>query len=238
MIQSFAEHPGSAGPHTSTKQLAAEIDRRVQGLPLRNAPNIDRLRMAISKALREKPGEYVLGVAEILAQTYGYRSGISYELVKYHPEASRLLDEQALLRLGRGIASWGMTDSFARHLSGPAWLRGQIEDSVIHGWARSPDRWWRRAALVSTVALNAKVDGGEGDPRRTIAVCKILLEDRDDMVVKAFSWALRELVPRDPAAVEAFLGQDMAVLAARVKREVRNKLETGLKNPRRGKQAA
>jgi 3-methyladenine DNA glycosylase AlkD len=51
------------------------------------------------------------------------------------------------------------------------------------------------------------------------------------MVVKALSWALRELVVHDPAAVEAFLAQHEAVLAARVEREVRNKLETGLKNP-------
>jgi hypothetical protein len=33
--------------------------------------------------------------------------------------------------------------------------------------------------------------------------------------------------------VRAFLAQRQAVLAARVKREVRHKLETGLKSPRR-----
>jgi len=37
---------------------------------------------------------------------------------------------------------------------------------------------------------------------------------------------------RDPDAVRAFLAAHDAVLAARVKREVRNKLRTGLKNPR------
>jgi hypothetical protein len=53
------------------------------------------------------------------------------------------------------------------------------------------------------------------------------------MVVKAMSWALRELIPVDRRAVERFLKRHDAVLAARVKREVRNKLTTGLKNPRR-----
>jgi 3-methyladenine DNA glycosylase AlkD len=52
------------------------------------------------------------------------------------------------------------------------------------------------------------------------------------MVVKALSWALRELVVHDPGAVRAFLQEHEAVLAARVKHEVRNKLTTGLKNPR------
>jgi 3-methyladenine DNA glycosylase AlkD len=52
------------------------------------------------------------------------------------------------------------------------------------------------------------------------------------MVVKALSWALRELSKRDPTAVQRFLEQHHGVLAARVVREVRNKLSTGLKNPR------
>ena len=52
------------------------------------------------------------------------------------------------------------------------------------------------------------------------------------MVVKGLSWALRELVPRDREAVVGFLEEHDGVLAARVKREVWNKLETGLKNPR------
>ena len=71
-----------------------------------------------------------------------------------------------------------------------------------------------------------------GDVPRTLAVCELLLHDRDDMVVKALSWALRELIPWDAQAVEAFLAEHESVLAGRVKREVRNKLRTGLKNPR------
>ena len=32
------------------------------------------------------------------------------------------------------------------------WLRGQVPDALMLKWAGSSDRWWRRAALVSTVA--------------------------------------------------------------------------------------
>jgi 3-methyladenine DNA glycosylase AlkD len=53
------------------------------------------------------------------------------------------------------------------------------------------------------------------------------------MVVKAMSWVLRELAVHNPQAVRQFLTEYDEVLAARVKREVRNKLRTGLKNPRR-----
>ena len=51
------------------------------------------------------------------------------------------------------------------------------------------------------------------------------------MVVKAMSWALRELVVHNPQAVQAFLDEHTEALNARIKREVGNKLRTGLKNP-------
>jgi hypothetical protein len=47
---------------------------------------------------------------------------------------------------------------------------------------------------VSTVALNVRSRGGSGDVPRTLAVCRFLVADPDDMAVKALSWALRELV--------------------------------------------
>jgi 3-methyladenine DNA glycosylase AlkD len=52
------------------------------------------------------------------------------------------------------------------------------------------------------------------------------------MLTKATSWALRELVVHDPEAVRKFLTEHEATLSARVKREVKNKLTTGLKNPK------
>lgn len=86
---------------------------------------------------------------------------------------------------------------------------------------------------MSTVALNCKARGGTGDTKRTLAVCRVVKADRTDLVVKALSWALRELVPRDPDAVRRFLDEHAASLAARVKREVSSKLTTGLKSPTR-----
>jgi len=61
----------------------------------------------------------------------------------------------------------------------------------------------------------------------------MLVDDHEDMVVMALSWALRALLLHDPYAVSEFLEEHDAVLAARVKREVRNKLETGLKTPKK-----
>ena len=128
--------------------------------------------------------------------------------------------------------NWASVDTYCWLVSGPAWLEGRLGDEAIDRWARSDNRWWRRAALVSTTALNKKSLGGGGDTARTVKICRMLAADHDDMVVKGLSWALRELVPMDREAVAAFLEDYDGVLAARVKREVRNKLETGLKNPK------
>jgi hypothetical protein len=152
-------------------------------------------------------------------------------LVHSHPTAARDLRWRPLQEMGDGIGHWGEADAFAL-LAGPAWRNGQISDQRVHRWARSKNRWWRRAALVCTVALNRPSVGGSGDVKRTLAVAELLVGDRDDMVVKGLSWALRELIRVDRGAVERFLRDHDGVLAARVKREVRNKLTTGLKNPR------
>jgi 3-methyladenine DNA glycosylase AlkD len=213
--------------------LAAEMDAEIRALPVRNAPNVRAVRRRYSRRLREAPAELVLAVASRLMDKYGHR-GDAYELIRTHPAAFASLGAAELEAWGQGINSWWTVDGFARTLAGPAWLAGQIDDEVIDRWAHSSDRWWRRAALVSTVALNVRSHGGTGDTARTLAVCRQLVDDHDDMVVKAMSWALRELVVHDPESVREFLAEHEQALAARVKREVTSKLTTGLKNPSRG----
>jgi 3-methyladenine DNA glycosylase AlkD len=180
----------------------------------------------------------VLAVAEglldrsVAENVFNYRF-LAYELIAAHPAAVRSMRSDDLTRLGRGLDRWEAVDTFAPYLAGPAWRMGQVPDALIASWAASPDRWWRRAALVSTIGLNTAARGGTGDTPRTLAVCALLVADRDDMVVKALSWALRALARWDPAAVRAFLAEHAGQVAPRVVREVGNKLRTGLKNPKR-----
>ena len=117
-------------------------------------------------------------------------------------------------------------------VAGPVWREGRVTDTAVLRWAGSEDRWWRRTAIVVTVALNQKARGGRGDTPRTLMMCERLAGDRDDMVVKGLSWALRELLVRDREAAEGFLKRHGDGVAARVRREVGNKLASGLKNPR------
>ena len=211
--------------------LSARLLGELGRIPDPNVPRMRALRRQWSRELRALSGSAVLRLANSLVGRGDWPRLIAYELIAHHPEALKRVSTRQLERLGRGLDNWGTVDAFACYLSGPAWREGQVPSSLIHRWARSPDRWWRRVALVSTVPLNVAARGGSGDARRTLAVCRLLTGDRNDMVVKALSWALRALATREPGAVRRFLDARERALAPRIKREVRNKLRTGRKNP-------
>ena len=212
--------------------LASEMETEIRHLPSQYTPDIRSIRRAYSQKIKSASPEYVLEFARQLFFKHGHR-WIAYEIIAGHKAAFRSLGAAEVEELGQGINSWWTVDSFARIISGPAWLKEQIPDETVLLWAHSSDPWWRRAALVSTVALNVRSKGGKGDVRRTLAVCILLVDDHEDMVAKAMSWALRELIIHDPQTVHKFLDEHKQKLAARVKREVRNKLTVGLKTPKR-----
>jgi 3-methyladenine DNA glycosylase AlkD len=220
-------------PAAGVPALAEEIDERLSSLASATTAELREVRREFTHRLKDAAPHVVIELANLLIDVpqTAYRF-IAYELIHHHPAAVSHLNAWQLEQLGRGIASWGAVDCFAVYLAGPVWRDRRVPNSLIHGWARSADRWWRRAALVSTVPLNSKSQGGTGDTYRTLQVCRLLERDRDTMVAKAMSWALRELAKRDPRAVRDYLASCKDVLPAIVLREVTNKLKTGVKNPK------
>jgi 3-methyladenine DNA glycosylase AlkD len=212
--------------------LASAFDAEHRALSHHNTESERSICRKYSKLLQKAPPDYILDFARALLFRHAHRWQ-AYEIIAAHQGAFLALNARTLEELGQGINSWWTADSFARTLSGPAWRDGLIPDELIVKWVDSPDFWWRRAALVSTVAFNVRSQGGKGDVPRTLAICQMLVADHEDMVVKALSWALRELVYFNPKAVEEFMQKHEHILAGRVKREVGSKLRTGLKNPRR-----
>ncbi|MGI8784597.1 MAG: DNA alkylation repair protein [Acidobacteriota bacterium] len=217
--------------------LAAEIASRLGALKSPKTEAIRGVRRRYSRQLAAASAREILGVARALLRRPGFlRRFVAYELISHHRAAREALRVRELEELGEGIDCWEAVDTFALYLAGPAWRQGQISDASVARWARRPDRWWRRAALVSTVALSRETGRGQANgngPARILALCARLVDDRDDMVVKALSWALRELTKHRPEEARRFLATHRDRLAPRVLREVRNKLTTGLKNPRR-----
>jgi 3-methyladenine DNA glycosylase AlkD len=213
-------------------KLVVQIRSRVAELPLANTPSVRGVRQDFSRQVKASSPALVMETALLLLkENSGTLRFFAYELVSNHKQTFESLTVTDLLKLGAGINSWSSVDCFGMILSGPSWREGRVPDKTIRSWAVSNDLWWRRAALVSTVALSRR--GLHEDIRRVIKICTRLTTDREDMVVKALSWALRELSKKHPAQAREFIAQHRTLLAARVIREVENKLRTGLKTPRR-----
>ncbi len=218
------------------KNIAKELLDDIQKVQLKNAPNLRRVRKKYSQKLAQALPEQILDFARyfIKISNYNYR-WIVFEIIQCHKTAIKSIGVKELEEFGKQINSWGAVDIFAGYLAGPAWRNGQVPDELILSWANSTDFWWRRAALVCTIPLNKRSAGGQGDIHRTLKICSKLAADNNDMVIKALSWALREIIPYDPESVLRFIRENENVLASRVKREVKNKLTTGVKNPKRKK---
>jgi 3-methyladenine DNA glycosylase AlkD len=216
-------------------RLLDDLDARVRRLRAPAMAEVRAVRRAVSRELRDAEPYLLLALAgRLLARDGPFDRFLAYELITSHRPTLARVTAKDLRRLGRGMDSWGDVDTFACYVAGPAWRARQVPDAEIARWARSRDRWWRRAAVVSTVPLNNRARGGQGDAARTLAICRLVLDDEDAMVVKAVSWALRELAKRSAVDVERFLETHRERVPALVRREVLSKLRTGLKAPRRG----
>lgn len=214
--------------------LARKISREVQALPKHNTPSIRAIRSAHSARLKNAAPRDVVALAHALRGLH--LRWVGYEILTHHKAAMASLKRADVEALAEGLDTWDGVDTFGLYISGPAWRAGALKDGDIKRWAKSDNLWIRRAALVSTVVLNSKSRGdgaSGGDAARTLAICALLVDDREDMVVKALSWALRVLAAVDPRSARNFLDAHGERLAARVRRETRNKLRTGVKNPKR-----
>jgi 3-methyladenine DNA glycosylase AlkD len=213
--------------------VLGELDVWLSELHRWDTPSLRQVRRSLSRSLSKARPSLVLAVADALVRRGSWADRlIAYETVAGHRAALSALNERRVICWSEGLADWGTVDLFGCTLGGQAWRQGLLSDAVVEAWSRSPDRWRRRLALVCTVPLNSKARGGDGDAARTLRICQALVDDRDDMVVKALSWALRELGKRDARAVQGFLARCQDRVASRVRREVTSKLTTGKKTAR------
>ena len=88
----------------------------------------------------------------------------------------------------RYINNWAKCDGFCNHTIGDLIQKYPESLSEVKSWAKSKNRWLKRAAAVSLI-----VPAKKGDfMQEAFEICDVLLADEDDMVQKGYGWLLKE----------------------------------------------
>ncbi len=120
---------------------------------------------------------------------------------KKSDEKVRIRIIKEYLRLsGKYVNNWDLVDSSAPYLLGK-YLEDKPRD-VLYKLARSANLWEKRIAIISTLHF-IKQD----DYKDTLALAKILMNDKHDLIHKAVGWMLREVGKRSEETETKFLDQ-------------------------------
>jgi len=99
------------------------------------------------------------------------------------------------------ISSWADHDGLVHYLIAPMVAAKPSRAKAVFRWAKSKDRWHRRAACVALI---------QGTRQKKFLpqikkLSDLLLADEDDMVQKGLGWLLRETAKYDPKSAVPYL---------------------------------
>jgi len=99
------------------------------------------------------------------------------------------------------VSNWADHDGLVHYLIGPMIAAKPDRAGAVFRWAKSPNRWHRRAACVALI---------QGTRRRMFfpqikQLSDSLLADEDDMVQKGLGWLLRETTKYDAKRTVPYL---------------------------------
>ena len=97
-------------------------------------------------------------------------------------------------------AWWDLVDGTAPRVGELLTADPATMDPVLRDWARSPDRWLRRSAVIAQLGFKERTDTG--------LLTDVVLANADDpdfFLRKAIGWALRDYAKAAPDWVAAFV---------------------------------
>jgi 3-methyladenine DNA glycosylase AlkD len=99
------------------------------------------------------------------------------------------------------VTSWADHDALVHYLIAPMVAAQPRRTATVFRWAKSRDRWHRRAACVALIqGTRQKLFF-----RDITRLSNLLLSDEDDMVQKGLGWLLRETAKADPRHTVPYL---------------------------------
>ncbi|HOP05250.1 MAG TPA: DNA alkylation repair protein [Tenuifilaceae bacterium] len=194
-------------------------------------PNLKIVVKELSKQTKSFDNQKKLELIKLLIDEDVFElQQVAFEYLQSEKSLYKSLTEEFVESIEKNLDNWLSVDYFGAIVVGCAWRENLITTEKVKSYLKSNDFWIRRIAVVATVSLNQKARGGRGDSKRTLEICRLVVDDHHDMIVKALSWALRELSKIDKDSVIEFINENRNSLHKKVLREVNSKLETGLKN--------
>ena len=99
------------------------------------------------------------------------------------------------------ISNWSDHDGLVHYLISPMVAAKPARTKFVFRWAKSSDRWHRRAACVALIrGTRVKMFFPE-----IVRLSNSLLDDKDDMVQKGLGWLLRETAKFDAKRTVPYL---------------------------------
>jgi 3-methyladenine DNA glycosylase AlkD len=99
------------------------------------------------------------------------------------------------------VSTWADHDGLVHYLLGPMIARDESLLTRPPRWAKSKNRWHRRAAAVSLIHSTRQHKQFDQVQR----ISEMLLADKDDMVQKGLGWLLREAAKFNPDVTVRYL---------------------------------
>lgn len=183
-VQAYFKEPVRAFGVTApeVRQIAARLHRQLKGWTVADA-------IRLCDRMLARPQLEAKGVAILLLHRHR----------KAYPQA--LFARVHAWLLGNRLANWASVDALCPEVIGVLLATHAPLRRRIEAWARSPNRWVRRASIVSWLKLARRPEHKDA----AYAAARRHFDSDDDLVQKAAGWLLREVGKQDMRALEDFL---------------------------------
>jgi len=187
----------------------------------------------VFKTIKSKPKSEIFGICEelwksgLLEETY-IAGHWAYMMRKQYEREDFLLFESWV---DQYITNWASCDNFCNHAMGEIVVQYPEFLQDLKRWAKSENRWMRRASAVSLI-----VPGRKGLFLKEIfEIADILLMDPDDMVQKGYGWMLKVASHKHLQEVYEYVISKKAVMPRTAYRYAIEKMPEEMKKRAMGK---
>jgi len=188
---------------------------------------VKKIAQKYRRAIKGRDKQDIFALCENLLQSgYGEEAVIAFEWAYSLRREYEPADFQEFERWVRKyVDNWAKCDTLCNHTIG-AFIEkypGFIEN--LKDWARSENRWLKRASAVTLILPARKGDFLDD----VLEISDILLKDKDDLVQKGYGWMLKEASRKHQEEVYEYIMRRKSEMPRTALRYAIEKMPEGLR---------